>query len=52
MNREQYVEHVAHLVGFHTPPNYVRELIERQYDQRVTALRAADEVRKYLQVRR
>lgn len=52
MNREQYVEYVAKLIGFHTPPDYVRELIERQYDQRATVLRAADEVREYLQVRR
>lgn len=49
MTREEYVDHVAAMAGFRTPPDYVRALIERLHTERHSPSSAFVRVMEYLQ---
>lgn len=51
MTREEYVAYVAALAGFHTPPDYVRALIELLHTERHSPSSAFVHVMEYLQTR-
>lgn len=52
ISREKYVQHVAEYLGFHTPPVYVRAMIEQLYNDRYSIYGASEWMRGYLAVDR